>query len=289
MSYTPHMWRDMAWKEVLSDGAQSAIEYLMPDLAADMDPTRELTGIPGVELYPEGSDSDKGGRVLDVFFDVPMLGGGNENVALFIEQQHREDEAFGLRVFETFICLREKRRVRTTGFAIFTGSSPNVNTYSESCYGFEVSVKFGTFHLPSKSADELREDKRPFARVMLAGRLSLDAGDDVELREKYALEILDAAGEQDYDKEKRLFILDFSKRIFRLNDPKISQKLKEVYEMHTVPLREYSQQVKSELDREEGKEEKAFEVARKMLARNMSVSDIIDLTGLDEKKILAIK
>ena len=30
-------WRDTAWKEVLSDCAQGAIEYLMPDLAADMD------------------------------------------------------------------------------------------------------------------------------------------------------------------------------------------------------------------------------------------------------------
>ena len=71
--------------------------------------------------------------------------------------------------------------------------------------------------------------------------------------------------------------------------------------MQTVPIREYSRQVKSELDREEGRvegrvegeekgeEKKAFEVARKMLARNMSVSDIVDLTGLDEKKILAIK
>ena len=108
---------------------------------------------------------------------------------------------------------------------------------------------------------------------------------------------MDTTGEQNYDKEKRLFILDFSKRIFRLKDPKISQKLKEVYEMQTVPIREYSRQVKSELDREEGRvegeekgeEKKAFEVARKMLARNMSVSDIVDLTGLDEKKILAIK
>jgi hypothetical protein len=207
------MWRDMAWKEVLSDGAQSAIEYFMPDLAADRDPSKELTGIPGMELYSEGSDSDKYERVLDVFFDIPMRDGESENVALFVEQQDREDEDFALRVFETYIRLREKRRVRTTGFAIYTGSSPDVNTYSESCYGFEVSVKFRTFHIPSKSADELRGDKRPFARVVLAGRLSLDAGNDVELREKYAMEILNTTGKQDYDKSERLFILELNLRI----------------------------------------------------------------------------
>jgi hypothetical protein len=35
-------------------------------------------------------------------------------------------------------------------------------------------------------------------------------------------------------------------------------------------------------------EEKAFEVARKMLSRKMSVSDIIDITGLNEKDILSL-
>jgi predicted transposase/invertase (TIGR01784 family) len=40
---------------------------------------------------------------------------------------------------------------------------------------------------------------------------------------------------------------------------------------------------------EKGRGEKAFEIARRMLARNMSIGDIIDLTGLDEKQILAVK
>ncbi|MDR1622013.1 MAG: hypothetical protein LBS00_06535 [Synergistaceae bacterium] len=111
------------------------------------------------------------------------------------------------------------------------------------------------------------------------------------------MEILNTTGERDYDRKERLLILEFSRRIFRLSDPKISQKLKEVYEMQTIPLREYSMQIKRELDKEEGRMEgreegegkKAFEIAQRMLARNMSVSDIIDLTGLGEKEILAIK
>jgi len=72
MSYSPDKWRDTAWKDVLCDAAQSAIEYFMPDLAADMDPTREMAGIPGMELFADGADSDKGMRELDVFFNVPM-------------------------------------------------------------------------------------------------------------------------------------------------------------------------------------------------------------------------
>jgi predicted transposase/invertase (TIGR01784 family) len=43
-----------------------------------------------------------------------------------------------------------------------------------------------------------------------------------------------------------------------------------------------------ERGREEGKFEGKFEVARKMLSRKMSVSDIIDITGLNEKDILSL-
>jgi predicted transposase YdaD len=305
MSSKPHMWRDLAWKEVLSDGAKSAIEYLLPDLAADMDPTKELTGIPGMELFSDASDSDKYMRVLDVYFDVPMLNEENGNVALFIEQQHEGDKSFGRRVFDTYVRLREKRRVRTTGAAIYTGDSPDVNTYTESCYGFEVSVKFRTYHLPSKDLDALRDDTRPFARVMLAGRLSFDAGDDTELREKYAWELLNTTNEQDYDREKKLFILEFSRRIFRVNDPQMSHKLKEVYEMQTIPLREYSQQVKSMLDREEGRVEGKvegrvegreegrvegkIEVARNFLKMGLPIEQVAHGTGLSVEDINSLR
>ena len=285
----PRMWRDRAWKEVLCDGAQSAIEYFMPDLASDMDTTKEMTGIPGVELHSGGLDSDEHMRVTDVFFDVPMRDGKSESLALFIEQQHEKHEQFALRVFETYIRLREKRRARTTGFVIYTGNAPNVETYSESCYGFEVSVKFRTFHLPSKSADELSKDERPFGRVILAGYLSLNAGDDLELREKYALEILNTTMERNYDREKSLFILKFARRIFRLKDPRISEKIKEAYNMQTIPLREYQEQVRlehaREEGREEGREESVLEIARSMFAEGIPIEIIKKCTGLEEKDI----
>jgi hypothetical protein len=94
MTGRPHKWRDTAWKRAIADGAKDAIAYFMPDLASDMDMSREVTG--------------------------------------------------------------------------------------------------RTFHVPSFSAEELREDKRPFARVMYAGRLSLESGDNVALRGKWTWNRQDA-------------------------------------------------------------------------------------------------
>jgi hypothetical protein len=209
-------WRDRAWKEALTDGAQSALEYFMPDLVADMDPEKELIGIPGMELYSEGTNSEKEMRNLDIFLEVPLKDGKNGNVALFVEQQDERREDFSLRMFETYIRLREKRRLKTTGFAIYTGNMPNIDTYFESCYGFEVSVRFRTLHLPSKSINELSNDERPFALVLLAGRLSQEAGESIELREKYAWEILSRMDERGYNSKEKRTIAKFSGRIFFL-------------------------------------------------------------------------
>ncbi|MDR1915652.1 MAG: hypothetical protein LBQ58_03640 [Synergistaceae bacterium] len=285
MSDRPHKWRDVAWKRAIVDGAKDAIGYFMPDLAANMDTSREVTGITGAELPRAGSDTDKGMLVSDVFLNIPVIGGEDWGVACLAEQQDEHDDNFALRMFDSYVRLRAQRPAgRTTGFAIYTGDSKNVNSYSESCYGLKASLEFRTFHLPSCKVEELREDKHPFARVMYAGRLSLESGDDVALRERYAWELLNATSDQEYDKRQRKFILEFVGRIFWLNDPQISQKLKEAYKMKTISLDEYVR----EIDKEEAKMEGKFEVARSMLADGLPAETIRKYTGLDEGDILSL-
>ncbi|MDR1977905.1 MAG: hypothetical protein LBQ42_04145 [Synergistaceae bacterium] len=298
--YSQHKWRDVAWKKALCDGAGSAIEYFLPDLAADMDLSREVTAITGLELHSSSTDSDRWMRVSDVFLSVPLQNEESGNVALFVEQQHEEEEDFALRVFETYCRLKEKTRKKTTGLVIYTGSARPVNNYFDSCYGFEVSVKYNVFHLPGRSLEELRKDKRPFARVVLAGRLSLDVGDDVKQREKYAWELLKTTTEADYDKRSRRVILVFSRGIFRLEDPKVSRELKEAYEMQTISLDEYVKRIALEEAEEKGIEkgmEKGMkkgiergklEVARTMLAEGLSPEIVVKCTGLGKSEILSL-
>jgi hypothetical protein len=190
MTERPHKWRDVAWKRAIADGAKDAIDYFMPDLASRMDPSREVTGITGMELPKKNSDSDKGMLVSDVFLNVPVTEGEDWDVACLVEQQHEPDKDFIDRVFDSWVRLRASRPAgRTTAFALYTGNSKNVNFYTETCFGFEASIKFRTFHLPSHSLEQLREDRRPFARVMYAGRLSFGTENDIALRATYALEI----------------------------------------------------------------------------------------------------
>jgi predicted transposase YdaD len=281
----------------------------MPDLAADMDTSREITAITGMELPMRSSDSDKGMLVSDIFLNVPVINGEDWDIACIAEQQHEPDKDLAERVFDSWVRLRAQRSARrTTAFVLYTGDSKNVNFYAESCYGLEASLKFRAFHLPSYDLEVLRNDKRSFARVMYAGRLSLGTENDVELREKYAWEILNTTGEQEYDKRQRKFILEFADRIFWLNDPKMNQEVREAYKMKKIPLSEYAREIAKEegimegiekgiekgmekgieKGMEKGIEKGMFEVARRMLARSKPMSEIMDITGLNEGDILSI-
>jgi hypothetical protein len=291
MSGRPHKWRDAAWKRAIADGAKDAIGYFMPDLAADMDVSKKITGIAGMELPMKDSDSDKDMLVSDIFLSVPVVGGEDWNVGCLIEQQHELDKEFTARIFDSWVRLRASRPVgRTTAFAIYTGDAKDVNFHTETCYGFRASIEFRTFHLPSYDVEKLRQDKRPFGRVMYAGRLSLGTENDVKLREKYALEILNTTDEDVYDNGQRRFILEFANRIFRLSDPEISQDVREAYRMKTIPLEQYVAAIAKEegvmegleKGREEGMEKGKFEVARSMLADGLPAETIRKYTGLEE-------
>jgi hypothetical protein len=262
----------------------------MPDLAADMDTSREITGLTGMELPVRDSDTDKDMRVSDVFLNVPVKGGEDWSVACLAEQQDAHDSRFATRMFDSVVRLRASQPAgRVTGFAIYTGDQKDVNLYTETCYGLEILMKFRAFHVPSCSVEELREDSRPFGRVMYAGRLSLESGDNLALREKYAWELLNTMGEEGYDKRQKKFILEFMGRIFRLSDPGISEGLKEAYKMQTISLEKYVAEIDKEEARMEGMEKGKFEVARSMLADGFPAETIRKYTGLDESSILSLR
>ncbi|MDR2180844.1 MAG: hypothetical protein LBP21_11095, partial [Synergistaceae bacterium] len=128
---------------------------------------------------------------------------------------------------------------------------------------------------------------------------------DVALREKYARELLNMADEMSYDNSQRKYILEFSERIFRLQDSRMNNELREAYNVKTVPLRELSIELSKEegimigkeegimIGKEEGimigKEANSFDVARAMLADGLPAETIRKYTGLDQSSILSLQ
>jgi hypothetical protein len=171
-----------------------------------------------------------------------------------------------------------------TSLAIYTGNITPIEVYSASCYGTEINFRYNVFHVASADIKKLESDERIFALVVLAARRMLDAGEDPADRGKYSLELLNLTRERGYDSKRTKSIQKFIYRILRISDKKIDSKVRGVWKMQLIPIDEAIREIQIR----DAKEEKAFEIALKMLARKMPVGDIVDLTGLDEQDILSL-
>jgi hypothetical protein len=110
---------------------------------------------------------------------------------------------------------------------------------------------------------------------------------------------LSLINESGYNDSEKSFISEFSRRIFRLDNPEINEKLKEEYNM--VELRNLKD-VAADLRKEEahekglaegkaeGKLETARAIARSMLAEAMASPDAISrVTGLSIQEVSLLK
>jgi hypothetical protein len=207
-------WIDSAWKKVLSDGAEDAIDFFLPELAKDRDRSTEV-GLAGGELHAIDSDSDRRARIADVCFSVPLKTGESCKVGCVVEQQHDDDRRIGEKIFRGFYRLSDRLNDDVTALAIFTGDSKDRNEYEYTCYGLKLSFCYNTYHVMSQDIELLKRDERVFAPVVLAAHMMMAARGEARQREKYAQELLKIMRERDYDNAKKSMVLRFIGHILR--------------------------------------------------------------------------
>jgi hypothetical protein len=220
-----------------------------------------------------------------VGLSVPLKTGADQRIAFHIEQQHKDDKHFfAKRMFQSYYRMSDKLQMPVTSLVIFTGNITPIEVYSASCYGTEINFRYNIFHVASTDIKKLERDERIFALVVLAARRMLDAGENPADRGKYSLELLNLTRERGYGAERTRSIQKFIYRIFRISDKKIDPKVREVWKMQLIPIDEAVREIQIR----DAKEEKAFEVARSMLADGLSSETIRKYTGLDEQDILSL-
>jgi hypothetical protein len=277
-------WLDFAWKNVLSLGIDDAIEFFLPGLARKRDLSRKIEKI-GDSFPNLGAESDKGMRVTDLAFSVPVIDGTSRKVGLFTEAQHRDDEELPTRIFQTFYRMTDNLKEKITALAIFTGDAKDRNEYRYSDFdNLLLSFRYNTYHILSHDIESLRRDERKFAPVILAARMMLAAKGEPRKRENYGLELLKILRERDYDKKRKRLIIDFVRRTLRLAKHDISPEIRREFAVTTIPMDE----VKREIYINMAKEEKSTEIAISMLAEGIPAEVVAKCTRLDLEDVLGL-
>ena len=207
-------WIDAAWKKVLSDGADDAIDFFLPELSRDRDRSKEVE-LAGGELPAIGSDSDIRARIADVCFSVPLKTSESCKVGCVVEQQHDDDKGIAEKIFRGFYRLSDRLNDNVTALAIFTGDSKDRGEYKYSLYGVSLLFGYNTYHVMSQDIEGLKCDERMFATVVLASRMMMEAKGKPRSREKYAMELLKIMRERDYDNAKKRTVMRFIGHILR--------------------------------------------------------------------------
>ena len=134
-------WIDRAWKDVLKGDMDDAISFFVPSLAAERDhsATPEAADPAHTAI---GGTSDKGTKISDVCFKVPLRNGEFLRSLFLIEQQHEEDKSLPLRAFQSWYRASDEYQFPVTVLAIYTGGAKPVNTYSREWHGTSVNFVF---------------------------------------------------------------------------------------------------------------------------------------------------
>jgi hypothetical protein len=108
-----------------------------------------------------------------------------------------------------------------------------------------------------------------------------------------ASELLDLIGKRNFNDEKAWSFQKFAYRLLQIDKDDIDPKVKGVWKMRFRPIDEVVREIHirdaEEYGMEKGMEEKAFDVARSMLADGLPAETIRKYTGLDEDSILSLR
>jgi hypothetical protein len=285
-------WIDRGWKDVIKENLDDAISFFMPGLAE----MRDYSVIPGT-ADPEhpaiGGKSNKRKRTSDLCVSMPLLGGVKSRAIFLIEQQHEQDDTLPLRIFQSYYRASDEYAVPVTSLAIYTGKTEPVDTYVMEWQGTSVYFKYNAYSVDSADGDELKQDIRNFALPVLTAKRMLEAGGKAQKRGEYSLDLLELIAERSLDGEKAWSFQKFAYRLLQIDKDDIDPKVREVWKMQFRPIDEVVKDIHlrdaEEYGIEKGKIEGKFEVARSMLARRMSINDIADITGLNERDILSLQ
>jgi hypothetical protein len=162
----------LAWKKAIIDSAPEAIEYFLPDIAADIDKSKKIVNL---DLMVKGLKNS------DVILEAPIKGQSQskikaKTVTCLIAQHFGDDEDIGARMYELYLRLRARRHQAQTilVLVIYTDHSENVNSYTETVFDLKITFKFRIFHLINSQIDELKRDTSPFGQLLYAGRMAYD-------------------------------------------------------------------------------------------------------------------
>ena len=249
---------DLLWKDLLARFFVPMLQSLLPDLARDIDPAREvvfldkeLRRLARFTRQVEGGEPDEN-RFVDLLAQVPLLSGEEPWILLHAEVQGRGgNEDFPLRMHRYRGLLEGRYRRPVIALALLIeplSKAQSSGVYRWEGYGTSVSYQFPVFRIYEGDEEALKTSENPFDWAHLAGlRAWKSRGSEARKLDylKEMLELLDGWGWSHADKAQ---LLTFMEGVIHLTGDESSREYEE-WETALIQKREAGRMYVSIMER----------------------------------------
>jgi predicted transposase YdaD len=303
---------DSAWKKVIKKLFRDFLEFFFIDIHNAIDFTKEILFL-DKELKEIDPDSSQGDRVADVLAKVHLKDGrkGYLYIVIHIEVQGEPQANFMERMFIYYYRTfdkEKKEKVPVISVAILTDDNKKYRPgeYRVNLFGFDLRmkipiVKIIDYKLKKELMEKLETSDNPMALVVNAQLKSHEVkGADNSRKFEVTKELIRQCYKHGYSRDKTRTILNFFDWSIRLPEvykdriKEVIIKTEEEYKMEYVPIWErdiLNEGVKKGVEKgvkkgvKKGADEEKIRTARMMLKKGFDIDTIVDITGLNKKKL----
>jgi hypothetical protein len=294
---------DSPWKEILETYFPDFLNFFFPSIYSEIDWQKGYNFLDR-ELATITKDAEIGKRFADKLVKLWKSTGEEMWVLVHVEIQSQENNDFSERIFIYYYRLRDKYKLPIVSLAILGDENENwrPQAFDSQLWGCRVQFEFPTIKLLDYTArwDELEASLNPFAVVVMAHLKTKETRDDAINRKEWKFRLTRGLYERGYQKQDIMnlfrfidWLLDLPddlKRAFRdeLTAYERENQMPYVTSIERMGIeRGIEQGIERGIEQgiERGKDEQRQAIARKMLAQNISLETIAELTELPLERV----
>lgn len=296
--------QDQLWKRVIADLFEDFLLFFLPSFHAEVDFSKPVEFLQQ-ELFKEIMDERKGLRRADQLAKVQLKNGKEQWVLVHIEIQAQDETNFSKRMFEYFYRIYDRYEQKIVAIALFTNSSKkSTDSYNYLYFGTALSYTFNKYVLTDFDEKELHTSPKLFGKVLLAALYLNKTKHNVLqrsiLKEQLLKEIASLQLDNALEMSALLYFTDYlltlPKELTKNLNEEILQFIKRGdLQMESIRREDLSPTFAYVYDKiyedgiELGIEQKACEIAIRLIKEGLEDGWIADVTGLSMEQVQEIR
>lgn len=303
---------DGLWKKLIGDLFAELIAFFAPDLYDEIDFSLKPEFLQQ-ELHKLMIEDRKGKGIVDQIVKVKLKDRTEKWILVHIEVQDNPEEDFSKRMFRYFYRILDKYETEIYAIALITDLSQTKpkNHYQYSFHGTNLVYMYNVYKYDERNLNELKKSSNPFSHAIVAGiyakKHKTNLKQKTEIKKVLLQQVL-LRYSSDHNKsetylEALTYFINFLFDLPKHNEEEVYSELEDFVKRSDINMNTEMPKRSPVLDelgrrlagdyaeetRKEGIEEGIKKVAKKLIEKNFSNEQIVEITEIPLEEIKELR